>query len=109
VAAAAAREFAVEVTFDEPPARFAIDQEAEVAIRVGNAHGLIVPLSAVIRQKEQPGVLVARGGRVHFQPIEAGSSGKDKVLVRKGLTVGESIVHRAQAIKPGARVRPVEE
>jgi RND family efflux transporter MFP subunit len=106
---AAAREFEVEVAFDEPPERFAIDQEAEVAIRVGKARGLIVPLSAVIRKEGHSGVLVIRSGRANFQPIEAGASGKDKVLVSKGLSTGETIIHKAQAIKPGTRVRPLEE
>ncbi|NCS64911.1 MAG: hypothetical protein COS39_09025 [Hydrogenophilales bacterium CG03_land_8_20_14_0_80_62_28] len=102
---AAAREFEVEIAFDEPPARFAIDQEAKVAIRVGTVRGLLIPASAVIRQDGQPGVLVARDGRARFQPVETGFSSNGMVMVIKGLSASDAIVRAAQTIKPGARVR----
>ncbi|OGI42424.1 MAG: hypothetical protein A2V92_03470 [Candidatus Muproteobacteria bacterium RBG_16_65_31] len=105
---AAAREFAVEIAFDGPPARFAIDQEAEVTIRVGAARGLLIPLSAVIRQDGRPGVLLVREGRARFQPIETGASGNGMVLVRKGLSAGDLVVRAAQTVKQGARVRARE-
>jgi RND family efflux transporter MFP subunit len=102
---AAAREFEVEVAFDEPLVRFAIDQEAEVAIRVGNVHGLLIPLLAVVRQDGQPGVLLVRDERARFHLIETGASGNGMVLVRKGLSIGDVIVREAQTVKPGVRVR----
>ncbi len=105
---AAAREFEVEIAFDKTPQRFAIDQEAEVAIRVGTASGLLIPLSAVVRQDGRSGVLLVRDGKARFQPIEAGPSGNGMVVVRKGLSAGDAIVRTAQSIRPGARVR-VEE
>jgi HlyD family secretion protein len=105
---AAAREFEVEIAFDQPPARFAINQEAEVAIRVGTARGLLIPASAVIHQDGQPGVLLVRNGRARFQPIETGASGNGMVLVRKGLNADDVIVRTAQPVKPGARVRAEE-
>lgn len=105
---AAAREFEVEIAFDAPPARFAIDQEAEVAIRVGVARGPLIPASAVIHQDGQPGVLLVRDGRARFQPVETGASGNGMVLVRKGLSADDAIVRTAQPVKPGARVRAEE-
>jgi RND family efflux transporter MFP subunit len=105
---AVARELEVEIAFDARPARFAIDQEAEVAIRVGTARGLLIPASAVVRQDGQPGVLLVRDGRARFQPIETGASGNGIILVRKGLSAGDAIVRAAQSVKPGARVRAGE-
>lgn len=101
---AAAREFEVEVAFVEPPARFAIDQEAEVVIRAGTVRGLVIPLSAVMRQDGRPGVLKVNGGRARFQPIEAGASSQGMLLVRKGLNAGDVIVRAAQSVRPGSRV-----
>jgi RND family efflux transporter MFP subunit len=105
---AAARELAVEVAFDRPPERFAIDQEAEVAIPVGQARGLLVPLSAVVRQDGRTGVLVVREGRARFQPLELGASDDQRALAITGLTGNEIVVRRGEQIRPGARVRPAE-
>jgi RND family efflux transporter MFP subunit len=105
---AAAREFTVEVAFDKPLARFAIDQEAEVAILVGTARGLLIPISAIVRQREQPGVLRVRDGRARFHPVETGTSGDGMVMVIKGLSAGELVVRAAQTVKPGARVHAGE-
>jgi RND family efflux transporter MFP subunit len=102
---AAARELEVEVAFDEPPARFAIDQEAEVAIRVGSARGLVVPLSAVARLEGRPGVIVVRQGRALFQPIETAAIGDGQLIVREGLAAGDLVVREAQSVRPGTRVR----
>jgi RND family efflux transporter MFP subunit len=102
---AAARELEVEVAFDEPPARFAIDQEAEVAIRVGDARGLVVPLSAVTRLDGRPGVLVVRAGRAVFQPIETGAIGDGRLIAREGLASGDLVVREALSVRAGARVR----
>ncbi|MDP2752347.1 MAG: efflux RND transporter periplasmic adaptor subunit [Rhodocyclaceae bacterium] len=101
----AAREFEVEITFDKPLTRFAIDQEAEVAIRVGTALGQLVPLSALIRQEGKVGVLRVQDGRARFQPVETGTSGNDMILIKKGLSVGDTLVREAQTIRAGARVR----
>lgn len=105
---AAARELAVDVAFDEPPERFAIDQEAEVAIRIGQERGPIVPLPAVIWQKKEPGVLVVKQGRARFQPIELGVAGDQGVIALRGVGAGDVVVRQAQQVRPGARVRAVE-
>ena len=61
---AATRELEVDVAFDAPPARFAIDQEAEVAIVTGEETGLVVPVSALVRDGAgRQGVLVVADGR----------------------------------------------
>ena len=54
---AATRELEVHVAFDTVPERFAIDQEAEVRIDVGEDRGLRVPLAALTPDEAtSPGV-----------------------------------------------------
>ena len=48
---AATRELDVHVAFDNVPPRFAIDQEAEVSIAVGEDRGILVPLTALTRSR----------------------------------------------------------
>ena len=57
---AATRELEVNVAFDTPPASFAIDQEADVAIVTGEETGVVVPLSALVRDRDGP---AGRAGR----------------------------------------------
>lgn len=103
---AAAREIQVEVAFDEEPRSFAIDQEAEVTIATGRQEGLVVPVTALLRQEGKQGVLVLRGGRAQFRAVQAGISDGKRVLIRKGLERGEKIARKSAGVKPGSRVRP---
>jgi RND family efflux transporter MFP subunit len=104
---AAARELEVEVAFDVPLERFAIDQEALVEIRVGRARGLVIPLTALIRVEGQPGVLAVRDGHARFQPVEVGAIDASRLIVSAGLQAGEVIVRKAQGVRPGARVQVI--
>jgi len=103
---AATRELEVEISFDNPLTRFAIDQEAEVSIRVGTVQGLLIPVSSLIRQEGQVGVLRVHEGRAQFQPVEAGPSANGMILIRKGVSANELLVKEAQLTRAGARVRP---
>lgn len=104
---AAARELEVNVAFDAPPARFAIDQEAAVTIDTGPASGLTVPLSALLRDREgRQGVLVVEDGRTQFRPVATGTADAARVLVQSGLAAGERIVVRPTGLRTGMRVRP---
>jgi RND family efflux transporter MFP subunit len=104
---AATRELAVDVAFDRPPGRIAIDQEAQVAIVAGNSKGLVVPASAILRLPDQrAGVMVVREGRARLQPIATGASDGERVLVADGLAAGEAVLADPRAAKPGQRVRP---
>jgi len=106
---AATRELEVNVAFDKPPARFAIDQEAEVAINVGNASGISVPLNALTRDREgRQGVLVVVDSRTEFRPVLTGASDRQRVLIGKGLAAGERVVASAEGVKAGARVAPLD-
>jgi len=104
---AATREIDVHVAFDTVPQRFAIDQEAEVSIAVGEDRGILVPLAALMRDGSgRRGVLVVESGRARFQAVETADADATQVLVRKGLAGGESVVAVAADAKPGRLVRP---
>jgi HlyD family secretion protein len=104
---AATRELDVHVAFDTVPQRFAIDQEAEVSIAVGEVRGILVPLAALMRDRSgRQGVLLVEDGRTRFQKVETADADATRVLVRKGLAGGESLVAVAADMKPGQRVRP---
>jgi hypothetical protein len=104
---AATRELEVNVAFDTAPAHFAIDQEAEVAIDTGRAAGIVVPASAIVRNREgAPGVLVLdESSRTRFRPVQAGGHDAQQVLIRHGLAAGERVVARAQGVGTGLRAR----
>lgn len=104
---AATRELEVDVAFDVPLERFAIDQEAQVAINAGRETGLVVPAAALVHERGGLGVLVLRDGRARFQPVETGASEADRVIIRKGLAAGEAVLAKPQGVKPGTRVRDV--
>lgn len=104
---AATRELDVHVAFDQVPQRFAIDQEAEVSIGVGEDRGILVPLAALTRDRSgRQGVWVVEGDRARFHEVETGAADAASVLVRKGLAGGEPVVAVAAGVKPGQRVRP---
>lgn len=103
---AATRELEVHVAFDAVPQRFAIDQEAEVAIDTGSVEGLVVPVEALTRSPDgRQGVLVVDGGRTAFRPLRTGASDGRHVVVAEGLAAGETIVAQAAGVGAGRRVR----
>ena len=105
---AATRELDVHVAFDVVPKRFAIDQEAEVSIAVGEDRGILVPLAALARDRAGvQGVLVIDGGRTRFQPVETGGADARQALVRKGLAGGgDRVAAAAAGVRADQRVRP---
>ena len=106
---AATRELEVNVAFNMPPERFALDQEAEVTILAGENTGIIVPVTALTRDGNgQQGVLVVSDARTSFRPVETGGADAKQVLIGKGLASGERVVVPAADIKAGMRVRPLD-
>lgn len=108
---AATRELDVHVAFDAVPQRFAIDQEAEVSIAVGEDRGVLVPLTALTRDKAgRQGVLVieggAAGGHTAFVAVQTASADDRRVLIRKGLVGGEAVVADAAGVAANRLVRP---
>ena len=104
---AATRELEVDVAFDAPLERFAIDQEAQVAISAGRETGLVAPAAVLVQEQGGLGVLVLRDGRARFQLVETGASEAGRVIIRKGLAAGEVLLAKPQDIRPGTRVRDV--
>jgi RND family efflux transporter MFP subunit len=103
---AATRELDVHVAFETVPARFAIDQEAQVTIEVGEDRGLAVPIEALVRDRSgRQGVLVVEQGRTRFRPVTVHGGDAQQVLVRSGLSGGETVVAAAQDVRAGVRVR----
>lgn len=88
---AATRELEVNVAFDAPPARFAIDQEAEVGIAVGVARGPAVPVAALVRRDGRQGVYLVRDGRKVFQPLRISASDGRLAIVAEGLDSGAKL------------------
>ena len=102
---AATRELEVNVAFDAPPERFAIDQEAEVTISAGEEKGIVVPVAALVQYQGKQGVLVVRDGRAQFQEVRTGAADAATVVTRKGVAAGEAVISAPQGVKPGTRVR----
>lgn len=106
---AATRELEVNVAFDAPLERFAIDQEAEVTILAGQHSGIVVPVAALTRDRNgHQGVLVVSDARTSFRAVETGSADATHVIISKGLASGEHVVIPAAQFKAGMRVRPLD-
>lgn len=106
---AATRELEVNVAFDVPPARFAIDQEAEVSIATGDVEGIVAPIAALTRDRAgRQGVLVVLDSRTEFRAVQTGTSDVQNVLIAKGLAAGERVVAKAEDVKARVRVRALD-
>lgn len=88
---AATRELEVNVAFDAPPERFAIDQEAEVSILTGVVRGPAVPVAALVRRDGREGVMVLREGRKVFQPVRVAASDGRLAIIAEGLAQGAEL------------------
>jgi RND family efflux transporter MFP subunit len=104
---AVTRELEVNIAFDTPPERFAINLEAEVAIRAGEVQGVVVPIRALSYGEGGQAVLVIRDGRVQRQPVETGIDDGQYVLVHNGVEIGDQVVAAPQQVRPGQRAKPV--
>ena len=102
----ATRELEVDVAFAVPPSRFAIGQEAEVTIHIGEEHGIVIPVSALLQQGPARGVLVVTNARAEFRALKTGASDGTRVIVRDGLKLGEQVIRQPGTITPGSRLRP---
>ena len=105
---AATRELEVNVAFDAPLSRFAIDQEAEVAIAAGEERGLVVPIASLVENAGKQGALVIEDGRARFRPLATGAADGKRIVVRKGLAAGDVVIADPQRVKPGSRVKPAD-
>jgi hypothetical protein len=105
---AATRELDVFVAFGQRPGHFAIDQEAAVTIETGQAQGLVIPDTALLKDRNgQTGVWRVVDGRTVFQPVTTAGAHGGEVLVAQGLQQGETILLKAADFKVNQPVRPV--
>ena len=102
------RELEVDVALNKTPKRYAIDEEALIAIRTGQAKGAVFPASAVLRRGTQTGVLRVEGGRAVFTPIALGTVASGKAVATSGLKPGALVITRPTGVKPGSRVKPAK-
>lgn len=103
---AATRELEVFVAFDAMPRHFAIDQEAEVAIDVGSRPGIVVPVTALMRDRSgQESVLVVEDGRTRLQPVQTDGADERHLRIRTGLTEGQTVVTNPAGLRANQPVR----
>lgn len=105
---AATRELEVDVAFDAPPARFAIDQEADVAVQAGEERGVVIPASALRQGSRDLGVLAVVDGRAELRPVKTGAADSRLVVVREGLEAGDRVIRLPGDIRPNSRVRAID-
>jgi len=81
---------------------------ARATITVGQACGVVVPLSALLFGPDGSVVQTIRNDRVETRRVTVGLFAQDDAQIREGLTEGDMIVVRAGAfLRDGDRVRAV--
>ncbi len=107
---AATRELDIFVAFERQPKHFAIDQEAAVSIRTGEASGLMIPTSALTKDRSgQTGVLVVENGRTAFRPVRTEGAESGQARVVEGLSEAERLVRDSQTVRANQPVRAVSQ
>ena len=101
------RELEVDVAFNTLPEPLIIEEEAEVTILTGEQKALAVPLAAVVKHRDQTGVMVVDQGRLAFRPVTLGLNDGKRTAVLEGLKEEDLVVAQPVTLKPGARVKPV--
>jgi HlyD family secretion protein len=99
-------QLAVDVAFDERPARVILGEQVEVRIRPPARRGVTaLPAAAVVRRPEGPGALVVEDGRVRFVAARLGAvDPAGWVEVLGGLRPGAEVV-----LAPGPLADPGNE
>jgi len=98
------RELEIDVAFDARPSRFAINEEADVTLLGEAAHGVTIPLEALVHGSDGAVVYVVEDGRVHLRRIRIGIEGATRAQLLEGLHEGESVVLTPSAVREGQRV-----
>lgn len=87
------REFLVDVRVSELPENWTIGQRADVFIESGHdPNAVLVPANFIERRQGRPGVFIHRDGKVYWQELTLGLSGRGMVAVTKGLKSGATVV-----------------
>jgi HlyD family secretion protein len=101
----------VDLLVDRPPAFLRPDMTVSIDMEVARREAaLVLPAETVREAENAPWVLVVRRRRVQRQPVTLGLRGEGMVEITSGLRDGEAVVSpEAVKIRPGARVRPVNQ
>jgi len=98
------RELEVDVAFDVRPSRFAIHEEADVAILGEDTRGLTVPLDALLRSPQGTAVFVVENGHLTRRSVRLGIAGSQRAIVIEGLREGEVVALNPTALRDGQAV-----
>ena len=104
---AATGTFPVKVEFDNPTGLLKPGMIAEVQIEKETRQKVVtIPQYAVVDKVDKKVVFVIENGRSSERSVELGPSVMEDVIVKKGLTVGETlVVVGQQSLKDGSEVR----
>ncbi len=81
------------VTLTDPPAEVTVGMTAEVKFdQNSNKKGVMLPLTAMASQDQNPSVWVVRDNKVYLQKVEVGRYGEDQVEITSGLADGDRVV-----------------
>lgn len=107
------RELLVDVAFDQVPEKVAFGQRVDLWIEVAKHSGVLrIPAVTVFKVDGREGVLVAKGSRAKFLPLEFGLRGRELIEVRDGLSEGDIVLDPSLGNKKrlgdGGRIRLLE-
>jgi HlyD family secretion protein len=87
-------QLAVDIRFEDEPPRLTLGEQAEATIRPAGKRGVTaIPLSALIRTADGPGVLKVVDGRLKFHPVSPGlADAAGWIEVTGGLRPGDQLV-----------------
>jgi HlyD family secretion protein len=87
-------QLAVDIAFDDPPARLTFGEQTEATISSAAERGAtVMPLAALVRMPDGPGALAVTDGRLTLRPVRLGLvDPAGWVQVRDGLAPGQRVV-----------------
>lgn len=86
-------QLAVDITFDEPPPRLTLGEQAEATIHPAGTNAAALPLAAVVRTPDGTGAWTVVAGKLHFSLARLGIvDPAGWIAVVEGFKVGEQVV-----------------
>lgn len=86
-------QLAVDITFNEPPQRLTLGEQAEATIHPASTNAAALPLAAVVRTPDGTGAWMVVAGKLHFRLARLGIVDPTGwIAVVEGFKVGEQVV-----------------
>jgi HlyD family secretion protein len=83
----------VDIALDKLPGNAFLGARVNAYIETGrNPDALRIPLATIVMRDGKPGVYVVAGGKAHWQGIQTGLKGRERIEVSQGLTGTEEII-----------------